>query len=237
MPRYKPVDRSPKFLPVVLADQLQPGTFEFTLDYLVDHELDLSRLDAKFNNDVTGASAYDPRMMLKVVLLGYARGLISSRAIERACVHNVQFMAISGDHAPSYTNIAKFIRELGPDIAGLFTQVLVTCDRLGLIGKEHFAIDGVKLPSNVSKERSGTHAELLQRAQRLEKAAKRIIEYHQAQDQSSREQDLEGKRQQQVEQIRKEAQAMREFVAKTEPRKNAKGIPLKGNVTDNESAK
>lgn len=52
MPRYKPVDRSPKFLPVVLADQLQPGTFEFTLDYLVDHELDLSRLDAKVNNDM-----------------------------------------------------------------------------------------------------------------------------------------------------------------------------------------
>ncbi len=52
MPRYKPVDRSPKFLPVVLADQLQPGAFEFTLDYLVDHELDLSRLDAKVNNDM-----------------------------------------------------------------------------------------------------------------------------------------------------------------------------------------
>jgi transposase len=69
MPRCKPVDRSPKYFPVVQADQLQPDTFEFTLDYLVDHELDLSRLDAKFNNDVTGASAYDPRMMLKVVLL------------------------------------------------------------------------------------------------------------------------------------------------------------------------
>ena len=46
-------------------------------------------MDAKFNNDEVGASAYDPRVMLKVVLLGYSQGLVSSRAIERACLHNV----------------------------------------------------------------------------------------------------------------------------------------------------
>ena len=49
MPRYKPVDRSPKFIPVVLSEQLQPGTFEFTLDHLIDHELTCLRsmLDSK----------------------------------------------------------------------------------------------------------------------------------------------------------------------------------------------
>ena len=102
MPRYKPVDRSPRFLPVVLSEQIVPGSFEFTLDHLVDHELDFSELDARFKNDETGASAYDPRVMLKIVLLGYCRGLASSRSIERACQQNVQFMAISGDSAPSY---------------------------------------------------------------------------------------------------------------------------------------
>ena len=160
MARYKPVDRSPRFLPVVLSEQIQPGTFEFTLDQLIDHELDLSELDARFNNDETGASAYDPRVMLKIVLLGYSRGLTSSRGIEPACQHNVQFIAISGDSAPSYTHIAKFVRELGPQIQELFTQVLMTCDRMGLIGRQMFAIDGVKLPCTASKERSGTHEEL-----------------------------------------------------------------------------
>jgi hypothetical protein len=53
----------------VLADQIQPGTFEFALDHLVDHDLDLSTLDTKFRNDEVGASAYDPRVMLKIVLL------------------------------------------------------------------------------------------------------------------------------------------------------------------------
>ena len=97
MARYKPVDRNPLLLPVVLSEQIQPGSFEFALDHLVDNELDLSALDARFRNDEVGASAYDPRVMLKIVLLGYSRGLVSSRAIERLCRENVLFMAISGD--------------------------------------------------------------------------------------------------------------------------------------------
>lgn len=116
MARYKPVDRNLRLLPVVLSEQIQSGTFEFALDHLVDHELDLSALDARFRNDETGASAYDPRVMLKIVLLAYSRGLISSRRIEAACLHNVQFIALSGDSQPSYTYIATFVRELGDDI-------------------------------------------------------------------------------------------------------------------------
>ena len=84
MPRYKPQERNSLMLPVVLSEQIEPGSFAFALDYLVEHELDFSALDARFNNDEVGASAYDPRVMLKVVLLAYSQGLISSRAIERA---------------------------------------------------------------------------------------------------------------------------------------------------------
>ena len=61
MPRYKPLERNGLFIPVMLDEKIQPGTFEFALRLLVDEELDLSALDAKFRNDATGASAYDPR--------------------------------------------------------------------------------------------------------------------------------------------------------------------------------
>jgi hypothetical protein len=64
-----------------------------------------------------------------------------------------------------------------------------------------FAIDGVKLPGNASKERSGTHAELLHRAQRLEKAEAKIIARRKAQDESKGEQDLDERHQRQVERI------------------------------------
>jgi transposase len=237
MPNYKPVERGMMLLAVDFAEQIIPGSFEFTLNHLVDQELDLSGLDARFKNDQTGASAYDPRVMLKIVLLAYSRGIISSRAIAQACEKNIVFMALGGDSRPSYTHIAKFVRELGDDIKPLFTQVLMTCDSMGLIGKELFAIDGVKLPSNASKERSGTHAELLHRADRLDKAAAKIIERHREQDEGKTEQPLDARRQAQVARIRKEAQTTREFVARTQKKTNAKGVELKSNVTDNDSAK
>jgi len=195
MPRYKPQERNSLMLPVVLSEQIEPGSFAFALDYLVEHELDFSALDARFNNDEVGASAYDPRVMLKVVLLAYSQGLISSRAIERACQRNVQFIAISGDSQPSHAHIAKFVSGLGEQIKPLFAQVLMTCDAQGLIGRDMFAIDGVKLPSNASKERSGTHEELRHRARRLDKAADKIVSLHQSQDNTTQEEPLDAKRQ------------------------------------------
>lgn len=66
----------------------------------MDTEIDFSGLAKRFRNDKTGAPAYDPVVMLKIVLLAYSRGVISSRRIERLCRENVLFMAISGDSAP-----------------------------------------------------------------------------------------------------------------------------------------
>jgi transposase len=237
MARYKPQDHNSLLLPVVLSEQIIPGSFAFALNYLVDHELDLAPLDARFKNDEVGASAYDPRVMLKIVLLAYSQGLISSRAIERACAVNVQFIAISGDSQPSHAHIAKFVANLGAQIKPLFAQVLMTCDAQGLIGREMFAIDGVKLPSNASKERSGTHEELRHRADRLEKAAAKIMALHQAQDKQGSDQALEPKRLARIDALRKEAARTREFVASSALRQNRKGQELKTNVTDSQSAK
>lgn len=237
MARYKPQDRNSMLLPVVLSEQITPGSFAFALDYLVDNELDLTAMDAKFKNDDVGASAYDPRVMLKIVLLAYSQGLISSRTIEQACQRNVQFIAISGDSQPSHAHIAKFVCSLSDQIKPLFSQVLMTCDAQGLIGRDMFAIDGVKLPSNASKERSGTHEELRHRAKRLDEAADKILALHQAQDKQGGEESLEPKRQARIDALRKEAKRTREFLATTPKRIGSKGKELKSNVTDPESAK
>lgn len=241
MPRYKPCDHHALMLPVVLSEQIVPGSFAFAMNYLVDHELDLKALDARFKNDLTGASAFDPRVMLKIVLLAYSQGLISSRSIAAACMRNVQFIAISGDSQPSHAHIAKFVASLSEQIQPLFGQVLMTCDAQGLIGREMFAIDGVKLPSNASKERSGTHEELSHRAERLDKAADKILALHQAQDKAQNtagaQEPLEAKRQARIEELRQEAARTRAFVAKQPKRLNGKGQELKSNLTDPDSAK
>jgi len=151
MARYKYIDTQPKLIPVDLAAQLLPGTFEHALNHLLDHAVDLSYFDARFRNDTTGAPAYPPALLLKVVLFAYSQGIVSSRQIARACETHVTFIALCGDQAPHFTTIARFVSTLGPDIARVFAAVLAVCDQQGLIGREMFAIDGVKLPSNASK--------------------------------------------------------------------------------------
>ena len=113
MARYKHIDTNPRLLPVDLARQLLPGTFEHALNHLLDGPIDLSSFDARFRNDATGAPAYPPALLLKVVLFAYSQGIVSSRAIERACREHVTFIALCGDTAPHFTTIAHFVSTLG----------------------------------------------------------------------------------------------------------------------------
>ncbi len=161
MAKYKDYDYSQgKFIPINFDKQILPGTFEHTLHYLIDNDLDLSAFDLRYRNDETGAPAYDPRIMLKIVLYAYSKGITSSRKIADCCNENVVFMALSADTRPHFTTIADFISSNDQETVKLFLEVLFICDRMGLIGKEMFAIDGCKLPSNASKEWSGTKKDL-----------------------------------------------------------------------------
>ena len=92
MARFKPIHKGLKFLPVDFDRQVLPGSFEYALCHLVDHELDLSAFHARYKNDADGAPAFDPAVLIKITLLAYSRGMISSRKIEAACRENVVFI-------------------------------------------------------------------------------------------------------------------------------------------------
>ena len=236
MANYKPdLSCQNKFIPVNFSEQILPGTFEYALCYIVENKLDLSGFDAWYNNDKTGAAAYSPSVMLKVILLGYAHGLISSRRIAKACETNIHFMSVSGDVQPHYTSIAGFVAKMHEQIEPLFTQVLMICDEEDLIGRNMFAIDGCKIKSNASKEWSGTFEELGRKQAKLERASKRIVERHQAQDGLGEEQlvhDLNQK-----DKLDKSAAKITAFLATHEEKTGSKGKPVKSNITDPDSAK
>ncbi len=238
MARYKSIDTNPQFLSIDLARQLLPGTFEHALNHLLDHEVDLAHFDARFRNDATGAPAYPPAVLLKVVLFAYSQGIVRSRAIERVCQEHVTFMALCGTAAPHFTTIAHFISTLRDDIARVFAAVLAVCDTQGLIGREMFAIDGVKLPSNASKHRSGTRAEFAKRAEKLEAAAKTMLDRHRATDALDTEPDVAAKTAARIARLTRDALQVREWLA-THPtdRYGPTGGLRKSNRTDNESAK
>jgi len=123
MARYKHYDYAQmKMLPVSFAAQILPGTFDHTLNRLVDEEFDLSVFEARYRNDETGAPAYDPAILLKIILYAYSRGVTASREIERLCRENVVFMALSADSQPHFTTIADFIATLDGEIERIFRR-------------------------------------------------------------------------------------------------------------------
>jgi len=90
MAKYKGYDYSQgKFIPINFDQQILHGTFEHTLHYLIDNDLDLSAFDLRYKNDETCAPAYDPRILLKIVLYAYSKGITSSRKIADCCNENV----------------------------------------------------------------------------------------------------------------------------------------------------
>ena len=238
MARYKYIDTNPKFLAVDLARQLLPGTFEHAVNHLLDHAIDLSSFDTRFRNDETGAPAYPPALLLKVVLVAYAHGIVSSRGIEQACREHVTFIALCGDTAPHFTTIAQFVSTLGDHIVRVFAAVVAICDAQGLIGREMFAIDGVKLPSNAAKRRSGTRADFERQATKLEATAQTILARHRATDQLPVEPTLVEKETKRIERLEQDAAQIRDWLKRNpDERRGVKGAVRKSNRTDNESAK
>ena len=238
MARYKHINTDPRFLAVDLAQQLLPGTFEYALNHLLDHAVDLSPFDARCRNDETGATAYPPAMLLKVVLFAYSQGIVSSRGIARACAEHVTFIALSGDTRPHFTTIAHFVSTLGEDIAHVFAAVVAICDAQGLIGREMFAIDGVKLPSNASKQRSGTRADYARQATKLEAATTAMVQRHRAADALPTEPDLAAKAAERITRLDRDAAQLRDWLAAhPADRRGPTGGIRKSNRTDNESAK
>lgn len=239
MARYKDYnyDQS-KLLPVNFADQILPGTFEYTVHYLVDNELDLSVFENRYTNDDGGRPAYDPAILLKIVLAAYSRGITSSRQIERLCRENVVFMALSADSQPHFTTIADFISSMSDVIQNLFLEILMVCGQAGLIGQEMFAIDGCKLPSNASKDWSGTHADLSSKQRKIDRAVRRMLKKHRDEDDKQIAcPDIRQREQQQIEKLKTVSKKIKKHLNTAEERIGSRGTPIKSNITDNESAK
>jgi transposase len=238
MAKFKPYSTTQGiFAPVHLSHQIQPGTFEYTLSHLIDNVLDLSILDSRFKNDETGAPAYAPKILLKIVLFAYSRGIMSSRKIARACEENMVFVALSANTRPHFTTIANFISSMDKATIHIFRDILLLCDEMGLIGKEMFAIDGCKLPSNAAKEWSGTKAEFEKKAAKMEQAVEMIIQRHYKTDASGPELEMKKRDEKYVDTLKKNLKKIREWLDDNDDKPGKNGKSLKSNITDNDSAK
>jgi transposase len=236
--RYRQYDYNQKrLIAVSFEDQIIPGTFEYALDYLIDNDVDLSIFEKRYHNDETGAPAYDPAILLKIVLYAYSRGVISSRKIEKLCQSHIIFIALSAESRPHFTTIANFVSSCENEIISVFRDILFVCDQEGLIGKDMFAIDGVKLPSNASKQCSGRRKDFKKKLSKLEVAIGEIIQKHRQMDLSQSESELYQSEKKRLERLRKNYNKIKSWLDENDDKISLAGNVVQSNITDNDSAK
>jgi transposase len=132
-------------------------------------ELDLSAIYAVYEaRDPRGVKAYEPRMMVVLLLYAYCVGIPSSRRIERACWEDAAFRVLTGNQQPDHSRISDFRLVHLDALAGLFVQVLRLCQKAGLASLGNVALDGTKVKANASKHKAMSHERMLKTEAQLE---------------------------------------------------------------------
>lgn len=250
MPRFKPYDyRQGLMVPVTPEEQFLEGSLEYALHHLVEERIAESWFEELYANDEFGRPAYSPKLLLKVILLGYSRGIIGSRKLEQACRENVTFIAISCGIRPDHSTLAGFVEKLQGRIEIIFSEVLLVCHEEGLLSGTHLSLDGLKLPANASREWSGTFKELRFKADKLARKFREKLCEHRRQDRLDRRrpermertpevrQKEKAARQASLQRLRQKADRIGTFLQEEQEKEGARGNEVQSNVTDNDSAK
>src|SRR5215470_105123 len=169
---YRPVVRDQPFLlPPDMRDWLPPGHLAwFVIDAVGALDLRLFAVRKTAAGSLAGRAAYDPAVLLGLLVYGYACGVRSSRRIERACAEDVAFRVICAQDGPDHATIARFRRAHFADagaMADLFGQVLVLAAGAGLGRLGLIAVDGTKIAASASAGANRTERRLRELAERI----------------------------------------------------------------------
>lgn len=178
---FRPLDRDQvHLLPPSLREWLPEGDLAwFVLDAVA--QIDLEPFYAKYRRDGWGNAAYEPSMMVALLLYAYCLGVRSSRQIERLpCARmvyerDIAFQVIAANQAPDHSTVARFRQANEEELAGLFTQALRLCAEAGMVKVGVVALDVTKMKANASLEANRTYAS-------IEKEVRRMLEEAQAKD-------------------------------------------------------
>ena len=146
--------------------------------FIVDvvKELDLRAFYKSYEEgDGRGRAAYEPAMMVRLLLYGYCTGLVSSRKMERATYGDVAFRYLSGDSHPDHDTISSFRKRHLEALAGLFVHALRLCQKAGLVKLGHVAIDGTKIKANASKHKAMSYDRMNEAEPRLRREVEELL--------------------------------------------------------------
>lgn len=160
-------------MPPSMTDWLAEDHLVWTVIGAVE-QMKLGAFYGAYRANGQGRAAYDPGMMVSLLLYAYCLGIRSSRQVERACRSDVAFKVITAMEVPDHSTIAEFRRRHEKAIEDLFCEVLALCDEAGLVALGEVAIDGTKMRANASFDRNRRYEsiveEILEEAEQIDRA-------------------------------------------------------------------
>ena len=206
-------------LPPALEDWLPEDHLARFLSEVVDHALDLSPIVATYeSSDGRGQPPYHPALMVKLLLYAYCTGKPSSRKIEQATYDEVPYRVLAANQHPDHDTLATFRQAHLQALAGLFVQVLLICQRAGLVKLGHVALDGTKVLANASKHKAMSYGRMGEAEQKLTAEIAALLAQAQAVDAAEDAQYGKGQRGNElpVELARRESRLAKIRMAKAE---------------------
>ena len=170
--RYEP-DQS-LLMPPSLRDWLPEEHLAFFLSDTID-ALDLSAFDDRYGEAGPGNQAFDPRMMLKVLVYAYATGTFSSRKIAAKMHEDVAYRVLGSDNFPAHRTVSDFRKRHLPEFNDLFVQVVQTAHEVGLVKLGTVAVDGSKVKANASKHKAMSYKRMKEEEKRLRKEIRELL--------------------------------------------------------------
>ncbi|HMJ36877.1 MAG TPA: IS1182 family transposase [Baekduia sp.] len=151
-----------------LRDWVPDGDLaHFVSDLVETGALDLAAIYASYEQE-RGFPPYDPRLMLKLLIYGYANSVVSSRKLERATYRDVAVRMLCAGQHPDHRSIARFRKRHLTALGELFVQALRLCEKGGLVGLGVLAVDGTKLRANASRHKAMSYERMGKQEARLE---------------------------------------------------------------------
>ena len=165
---YLPYDPDQQLLlPAVLQEWLPEDHLAYFISDVVD-QLDLSKITARYEGERRGGPPYHPRMMVKVLLYAYCVGAPSSRRMAQRLHEDIAFRVLAANNTPDFRTISDFRKDHLAALSELFLQVLVFCQRAGLVKLGHVALDGTKVRANASKHKAMSYKRMKEKEAQLQ---------------------------------------------------------------------
>lgn len=164
----------PFLLPPSLTDWLPEGHLAYFVSEVVD-AMDLSEIFARYEKEERGQPPYHPRMMVKVLVYGYCKGVRSSRKMAQRLEEDVAFKVLAANNRPDFRTISDFRKIHLKRLQKLFVQVLRLCQQAGLVKLGHVALDGTKVKANASKHKAMSYERMCQAEKELEEEVKKLL--------------------------------------------------------------